>query len=59
MVPSLNGDPQRALSCAAARGREEVQLDRAIATRLAIRTGCGSCARVSAKARSDAEYELS
>ena len=63
MVPRpkwrINGDPKRALSCAAACAREEVRFDHAIAARHARRVGCGSCARVSARAYSADEYEPS
>jgi hypothetical protein len=52
MVPSLNGTPKRELPCAAACAREVVQLDRKIAARHVSRANCGSCARVSARARS-------
>jgi hypothetical protein len=59
MVPSLNGAPKRTLPCAAACAREEVRVDRKIPARRARRAGCGSCARVSARAQSAHEYEPS
>jgi hypothetical protein len=59
VVPSLNGAPKRTLPCAAACAREEVRVDRKIPARRARRAGCGSCARVSARAQSAHEYEPS
>ena len=59
MVPSPNGATKRAPPHAAARDRDEVRLDRAIAARRAERAGCGSCARVSAIAQSADEDKLS
>ena len=59
MVPSPNGAPKRALPHAAARAHEGLRRDRAVAARRARRAGCGSCARVSARAQSADEYEPS
>ena len=59
VVPSPNGAPKRALPRAAPHAHEGVRQHRLIAARHARRAGCGSCARVSARAQSAHEYEPS
>jgi hypothetical protein len=58
-VPSPNGAPKRAPLHATARARNGPRRDRTLAARRARRAGCGSCARVSARAQSADEYEPS
>ena len=59
MVPSPNGAPKRTLPHAAPHAHDEVRRERAVAARRVGRLGCGSCACVSARARSADEYEPS
>ena len=59
MVHSPNGAPKRTLPHAAPHTHDEVRPERAVAARRAGRLGCGSCACVSARARSADEYEPS
>ena len=59
MVPSPNGAPKRALPRVAPHAPKGVRHQRAAAARRARRAGCGSCARVSARAQSADEYEPS